>query len=732
MAGLYDEGRDTEEASKLLCSDQKDSVPRPDHCDLLLDAIDRQLDQLQIMSPKPKRDVVPTSKTGKNENTLTSWDVSVNNKESRRSLDVILRGKEETKFCRDQVAWRLQRLLGETLPLSESICSEADLSPFGNTDQPDSENKTERTEISDSDTHESDQNWQRPEERRSEASDTAMARGLQSNRSDPEREDGAFLSDSRGGNMSRRHERAGAGEGNKTPLRPGGRSSGVATWSFGDMSTDGNFDLDITEQVRRRGACSFMEDVGDLNASWVEHCDSDSAGEEEGETQFTAARRFPDGREQKKSFSASSNSQQNNRKTDSENKDSSEDIKNPIRTSTPVKTSERQLSDCINVKEEVFDLRRKCENEEKMLRSKWIQLKEVELCLSELRQKKKEAARQLEQLSADTTWMQKEKRSLEFVLRNSRYQLQQLQRQTESHLKTVFWWKKQLEELHEELHRAGSSPLNRCACQQKQLEKRHQTEEPPDVQVSELQHELGECRIEVGTLGQMLAQKELQLTGLQEERDSLQADRDDLMRELQLYRELEEAQVATQQELNLQRKEKDQALKARLIQEHIEELRSLKRVPWSEGGAAACLCRQLKAREQELRQLKTNTAQWKQQTAARLADGFAEQLTADLERCKTTLMRCSFYRNASKMKETSPDGSTMSGAKESQEAVCSHLHHAVVCAAAHVPSDISLFQLLCSLQSRVKQLQVFPDTLSFDVSGSSLTTARGELPKGDF
>ncbi|XP_017162407.1 uncharacterized protein LOC103470651 isoform X2 [Poecilia reticulata] len=706
MADHYDEGRDTEETSKLLCSDadQKDSVPRPDHCDLLLDAIDRQLDQLQIVSPKPKCDVVPTSKTGKNENTLTFCDVSVNNKESRRSLDIILRGKEESTFCRDQVAWRLQRLLGETPPLSESICSEefgrgfkeetTDLSPFGNADQLDGENKTE---ISDSDTHESDQNWQRPEERRLETSDTVMARGLQSNKSGPGREDGAFLSDSIGENMLHRNEKAGAGEGNKTPQRPGDRSSGVATWSFGDMSTDGNLDLDVTEQVsrqvRRTGCCSFMKDVGGLNDGCVEHCDSDSAGEEERETHFTAARRFPDGREQRKCFSASSNSQQNNRKTNSENKDGSEDFKNLIRMSAPVKTSERQLSDCIHMREEVFDLRCKCENEEKKLRSKWIQLKEVELCLSELRQKKKEAVQQLEQLSADTTWMQKEKRCLEFVLRNSRYQLQQLQSQTESHLKTVFWWKKQLEELREELHRAaepGSSPLNRCACQQKQLEKRHQTEESPDAQVGELQHKLGECRMEVGTLGEMLAQKELQLTGLQEERDSLQAERDDLMRELQLYRELEEAQAVTQQELSLHRQEKDQALKARLIQ-HIEALCSLKRVPGSEGGAAASLCRQLKAREQELRQLQISMAQRKQQSAARLADGFTEQLTADLERCKTTLMRCSFYRNASKMKETSPDGSNMSGAKESEEAVCSHLHHAVVCAAAHSPQTSLCF-----------------------------------------
>ncbi|MEQ2306625.1 hypothetical protein AMECASPLE_010110 [Ameca splendens] len=69
----------------------------------------------------------------------------------------------------------------------------------------------------------------------------------------------------------------------------------------------------------------------------------------------------------------------------------------------------------------------------------------------------------------------------------------------------------------------------------------------------------------------------------------------------------------------------------------------------------------------------------------------------------------------------------MQGAKESQEAVCSHLHHAVVCAAAHIPSDVSVFKLLWYLQSRVKQLQAehqtFPDTLIFDVLGSSQTTA---------
>ncbi len=48
-----------------------------------------------------------------------------------------------------------------------------------------------------------------------------------------------------------------------------------------------------------------------------------------------------------------------------------------------------------------------------------------------------------------------------------------------------------------------------------------------------LQGELGECRIRVGTLEKMLAQKELQLLDLQEHRGALQAERDGLKGELQ-------------------------------------------------------------------------------------------------------------------------------------------------------------------------------------------------------
>ncbi|XP_012718833.3 centrosome-associated protein CEP250 [Fundulus heteroclitus] len=371
----------------------------------------------------------------------------------------------------------------------------------------------------------------------------------------------------------------------------------------------------------------------------------------------------------------------------SDNKDGNKGVNRCIRTSTAARPSERRPTDCIKIREEVSDLRRKCEKEQTRLRLKWIQLKDVELCLSELRQKKRQALQQLERLSADTAQMQKEKKSLESALRHSRYQLQQLQRQRESCLKYGFCWdrsrgkrsaleleemdrqldrakaelfaerrrsrekieslQEQLEEVHEELHRAteaGSSLLNRCACRHKQMETGHLAEEVLGLEVSEPQHEVGGWRVRIETLGHTLAQREQQLTGLQEERESLRAERDNLKRELQLLKSQrcreraeaqEEAGAVTQQELSIQRRqleeEKDQALtslQTRLIQEHSEELRPLGCVNKTDGGAAASLCRRLKAKDQELRRLQVSKGQRKQQTAPRLA----QQLTAEPER----------------------------------------------------------------------------------------------------
>lgn len=50
------------------------------------------------------------------------------------------------------------------------------------------------------------------------------------------------------------------------------------------------------------------------------------------------------------------------------------------------------------------------------------------------------------------------------------------------------------------------------------------------------------------------------------------------------------------------------------------------------GGVAASLRKQLKAKDVELRLVQRSMAQWRDQTAARLARKFEEELTAELER----------------------------------------------------------------------------------------------------
>lgn len=47
---------------------------------------------------------------------------------------------------------------------------------------------------------------------------------------------------------------------------------------------------------------------------------------------------------------------------------------------------------------------------------------------------------------------------------------------------------------------------------------------------------------------------------------------------------------------------------------------------------AASLRKQLKAKDVELRRVQRSMAQWREQTAARLACKFEEELTAELER----------------------------------------------------------------------------------------------------
>ncbi|XP_034727852.1 trichohyalin [Etheostoma cragini] len=234
------------------------------------------------------------------------------------------------------------------------------------------------------------------------------------------------------------------------------------------------------------------------------------------------------------------------------------------------------------------------------------------------------------------------------------------------------------------------------------------------------------------------------LTNLRTLREQLKQLINHLQQELDSQKQTtEQLRKDKERELSIQRQQlrmnRDQALdslKERLIQEHIEELSSLNWPHMCDGGAegggvAASLRKQLKAKDLELRQVQRSMGQWKEQTAARLACKFEEELTAELERCKTKLLRC---RKPSKTQEESwrkcerPEGQMVFSAKEAQNSVCSASLHVVASAASHSPSDVASFKLLRYLQSRVKQLRVENQAYSQSLHPEPSNTSPLDLP----
>ncbi|XP_041643373.1 trichohyalin [Cheilinus undulatus] len=239
------------------------------------------------------------------------------------------------------------------------------------------------------------------------------------------------------------------------------------------------------------------------------------------------------------------------------------------------------------------------------------------------------------------------------------------------------------------------------------------------------------------------------LTNLRMLRKPLKQTISHLHQELHKQKEAtEQLRKAKERELSIQRQqlrmERDQAmdsLKERLIQEHIEELSSLNLAHMhdgeAEGGAAASLRKQLRAKDLELRQVQRSMAQWKEQTAARLACRFEEEMTSELERCKIKLLRGrKTSRNQEEMQRKSgrPDRDLMSYTEEAHISVPPPSVHV---AAPHSSSDVGSLKLLRYLQSKVKQLRVenqvytstptSSNTVPLDLSGSYLTTITQDI-----
>ncbi|XP_044053052.1 trichohyalin isoform X2 [Siniperca chuatsi] len=681
-----------------------------DHCDFLLDAIDAQLGQLQVQPQKRQAisrecdcsDAAPfgwseslSKDTGLGSTTQTNdtpmsyldlihtptmkqtsektsgcWEGPVSHAETKQ-FDRKTRDKEEIESQREQVIWRLERLLGDTCyegrmagashPPSDSICTEDFVGRFrdemvemalpeSNMQQLDKEEEAERTEISDCDTCQSEQKGQNVlnVDRRGAATteksgeDTEPAHYCQSNKSCQRKELEKCLSDSYGVNTSHVSEKARAGERYNTPQMLGDDDSislrtevvtehetprqnnsrspkarclaGVPVWSFDTVSIDSDLDSVCTEQVRqhihrRPGWRSLIQSVTGMDDYCTNQSDYDTPTQEESEPQSTSGQRSSYGNVRNRSPSARK-AQRNKRETyrlvcslGDNDKDTDEEMTHWSRRCRPERTSEKMQSDWAKMKHQLSTLRQKCEKEEETLQLKKTQLKNVEVSLSELQQRRKHALQELERLTVETAKMEKEKRTLEFILRDSRAgkdsiscQLHELQRQREScilevrdmeeELATLSQCKQtvkdgvfterpsvimsvleredmdrqldsaktelfaeqrrgreklesmqeKLEETREELQRvteAESLLRNRCAhLEEKRRQKKDQIK-AVEVQVGELQGELGECKVRVGTLEKMLAQKELKLLDLQKQCGALQAERDGLKGELQ-------------------------------------------------------------------------------------------------------------------------------------------------------------------------------------------------------
>ncbi|XP_004544671.2 uncharacterized protein si:ch211-102c2.8 isoform X4 [Maylandia zebra] len=383
--------------------------------------------------------------------------------------------------------------------------------------------------------------------------------------------------------------------------------AGVPVLSFDTVSIDSDLDTVCTEQVRQHihkwpGWHSLIRSVTEINGQFSNQ--TDITTQEESESRSTSVQRSP--------YGPVCNCQRNRRtayRPASYFSDTDEEMSCWSSKSRPERTLDKMQSEWVKVIGRLSDLRQKCEEEEETLWLKRAQIKDVEVCLSELRQQRKHALQELERLTTETAQMEEEKRTLQSVQRDSRaerksvghgsWQLQKMLRQKESCLlqhrdtqedftvqrlckqtpkdgscfkannvimsvleqeemerqldnaKTELFaeqrrareklesMQEKLEETCEELQRATeaeTSLRNRCAClEEKQMQKKGQIE-ALEARVSGLQGEVGEHKIRVVTLEKMLAHKELQLLDFQEQCSALQAERDGLKVEQQHLR----------------------------------------------------------------------------------------------------------------------------------------------------------------------------------------------------
>lgn len=233
-----------------------------------------------FLSVTPQRNQVflyPTaahlSSTLSPERSTGCWEDPVTHEETEHKLDRKTIHKEEIESQREQVIWRLKRLLGdtcnegqmagETHPPSDSICTEDFVRRFRdemvemalpeiNMQQLDKEEEAEKTGISDSVTCQSEQKGQivlnvdgRGTATMAKSSkDTETAHCSQSDKLCQRKELDERLSDSHGVDTSHDSQKAGAGERYNKPQR---------------LADDGCGEYSLYKTLERRGAVTSAE-----------------------------------------------------------------------------------------------------------------------------------------------------------------------------------------------------------------------------------------------------------------------------------------------------------------------------------------------------------------------------------------------------------------------------------------------------------------------------------------
>ncbi|XP_048043163.1 trichohyalin isoform X2 [Megalobrama amblycephala] len=177
---------------------------------------------------------------------------------------------------------------------------------------------------------------------------------------------------------------------------------------------------------------------------------------------------------------------------------------------------------------------------------------------------------------------------------------------------------------------------------------------------------------------------------------------------LQLSREKEQELNLQKQQLMQEREQALAALKEKLIQEHIEEMSSLSRAQLhmnNDDTDRLCvhLRRQLRAKDDELRQVQNNMAQWKDKATTRLAHKFELELNAELER-RVPKSRAEQQKRLERLENEMRHLTGCQDYNESQLASTA-LQGGTDFQNSRVTQDLTSYKLLRHLQSRIRQLQ---------------------------